>query len=335
METPAADVSSSVAGNGGPRSARCAHALVALVVVALAAALSWRQLHALRWHDIALAWRGIPPWRSGASMLLTAASFACLAQFEAWATRWAVPGRIPRRRAWRAGLLAHAVANTLGFHVLTAGAVRWRVYSVHGLSVADIARVVAVVGGCVACGVAAFALLALAAAPGAAADVRVRVALVAVAVAVGGMLVLGLRARRKGVSSVVAGHGLRVAALGLLEMGAASGALYVLLPPGCASPAWFALAFLGAMLAGLASHAPGGLGVFEATMLAALAPAPAAPVMAALLAYRAIYNLLPFLLALVVLGIAAWRRQAGLSSTVGSAGSGGVAGRTGAPARAR
>ena len=52
---------------------------------------------------------------------------------------------------------------------------------------------------------------------------------------------------------------------------------------------------------GIASHAPGGLGVFEATVLTFSSGQNRAEVMAALLLYRVVYNLCPFALAMVAL----------------------------------
>jgi uncharacterized membrane protein YbhN (UPF0104 family) len=301
------------ASTGAPARARgVAQAALAMVVLSVAAWLLWRQLQAVHPRDLAQALRGIAAWRLGASLLLAAASFACLAQVEAWATAWVTPGRIPRAQALRTGFLAHALANTLGFHLLTAGAVRWRAYAPRGLSLADVARVVAVVGACVAAGVVAFAGVVLVALQGAG-DARGRIAAAALVALALAWWVLRRRAARRApgdeARATVLAHGPRVALLGLVEMLAATGAAFVLLPPGLVAPGWFALAFLGAMLAGLASHSPGGLGVFEAAMLAALAPAPPTPVLAGLLAYRAIYNLLPFALSLLALGVAAWRRR--------------------------
>ncbi|HWO13405.1 MAG TPA: bifunctional lysylphosphatidylglycerol flippase/synthetase MprF, partial [Polyangiaceae bacterium] len=77
---------------------------------------------------------------------------------------------------------------------------------------------------------------------------------------------------------------------------------FVLLPPGSVPYPAFALTFFLAQVAGLLSHVPGGLGVFEAVMLTALGPrVGVAPLLAALGAFRAIYYLLPLLVAVVLL----------------------------------
>ena len=56
---------------------------------------------------------------------------------------------------------------------------------------------------------------------------------------------------------------------------------------------------------GVVSHVPGGVGVFEASVTALLSGAGRADLLAALLLYRAIYNLLPFCLSLAMLAMLA------------------------------
>jgi uncharacterized membrane protein YbhN (UPF0104 family) len=92
--------------------------------------------------------------------------------------------------------------------------------------------------------------------------------------------------------------------LGAVESSTAVGALYVLLP-GDLAPSFdvFAIGCIAAVILGVASHAPGGLGVFEASMTAILAGRGRPDLLAALLLYRLLYNLLPFGLAVVTLGV--------------------------------
>ena len=79
--------------------------------------------------------------------------------------------------------------------------------------------------------------------------------------------------------------------------------LYVLLPAGhgLSFETFVAIYVLAAML-GIASHAPGGLGVFEATVLLALSGLPRESVLGALLLFRVCYYLIPFVVALAALG---------------------------------
>jgi len=88
-----------------------------------------------------------------------------------------------------------------------------------------------------------------------------------------------------------------------LDWALAGAALYVLLPP---VPGLSFLTFLGiyliAQFSGLLSHVPGGLGVVESIMVVLLKPYldPSAT-LAALIAYRGVYYLLPFVLGVVLL----------------------------------
>ena len=292
--------------------------IASLLVIALAAWLLWRQLHGLSVAQLQAAMLALPPAALAASVAATALSFACLAAYERMATQWLAPGKVPRAMAWRTGLVAHALANTLGFHPVTAVALRLRSYRAHGIDAATLAKIVAAIGGCVAAGV--LALLAVAGAWSLWLHGGRALVLLILLAGIGAMAVLKLRLRQLALRSPVFAHAAAVLALGLLEMTAATAALAVLLPAGALpdGPA-FVLLFVTATLLGIVSHAPGGLGVFEATMLAAAAPSSRAQVLAALLAYRALYNLLPCALALGALALgaaAAWFGRV-FSSTAG------------------
>jgi uncharacterized membrane protein YbhN (UPF0104 family) len=85
----------------------------------------------------------------------------------------------------------------------------------------------------------------------------------------------------------------------------AGSVFYILLPPSEAiSYFYFLGVFLIAQTAGLISHVPGGLGVFESLIVLLLSPYLAVTdILGALLAYRLIYYLLPLALATLGLGI--------------------------------
>jgi uncharacterized membrane protein YbhN (UPF0104 family) len=98
--------------------------------------------------------------------------------------------------------------------------------------------------------------------------------------------------------------------VGLLDLTAAAAAMYVLLPAGldiglCRLTA----VFVAATLLGFASHAPVGLGVFDATLLLGLGSEQREPLLAALLMFRFLYHLVPLFIALGLFGsFEAWRR---------------------------
>jgi uncharacterized membrane protein YbhN (UPF0104 family) len=102
--------------------------------------------------------------------------------------------------------------------------------------------------------------------------------------------------------------------VGVLDLVGISGVLWLLLPP---LPGFcyvqFLQAFMLAMVAGSASQAPGGLGVFDSAFLLLLpAGSPVPQALAALLAFRVIYYGLPLLPAgAVFLLRQAWRLKRG------------------------
>jgi uncharacterized membrane protein YbhN (UPF0104 family) len=290
-----------------PRWARWS---ASVLVLALAAWLLWRQLRGLDPAQVWTAMLSLPPLALAASLAATALSFACLGAFERLATEWIAPGRIPRALAWRTGLVAHAVANTIGFHPITAVALRLEPYRAQGIEAGTLARIVATIGACVATG-----LFAILAAAGAWWLWRVGDAgLLVLLVAASALLLLVAKRSR---ASLRLARPAYACLLGLVEMVAALFAFTVLVPPGMLPEGpELVLLLVSAIVLGVVSHAPGGLGVFEATILAAAAPGSRAPVLAALLAYRVLYGLLPFALALVALAGGAMRGR--LSSTAGT-----------------
>jgi len=81
----------------------------------------------------------------------------------------------------------------------------------------------------------------------------------------------------------------------------------------------FAAIYVFGCVLGIASHAPGGIGVFEATMLK-FVPAPSQEaLLASLLLFRVIYYLAPFILALALLGategLRHWRNMRDMSGS--------------------
>ena len=97
--------------------------------------------------------------------------------------------------------------------------------------------------------------------------------------------------------------------VGLLDLTAAAISMYVLLPAGVDISFFRLIAvFIAATLLGFASHAPAGLGVFDATILIGLGDENREQLLAALLMFRFLYHLVPLTIALVLFGgVEAWR----------------------------
>jgi uncharacterized membrane protein YbhN (UPF0104 family) len=307
------------------------------VFTMLAAAFTLHRYASLwNWHELAIGVRGERAATVAAAAAFTLASFAALGTYDILGCALVIPGRVRARTALLAGATGNAISNTLGFHALIGTAVRLRVYGRQGVPLGDAVRVTSV--SWLGIGLGYVALISLAGivgsrfgAIGAMPALSTSIAL-AVALALFVLwLADGGRTLQLGAARVElppARTALVLVLLGAIENGAAIAALYVLLPAASA-PAFlpFALSYLSAVALGVASQVPGGLGVFEATLIAIWAGRVGAGLPIALVAYRLVYNLLPF--ALSVLSLAAWEiagarqgRTMALSSRAGSDGSG-------------
>jgi uncharacterized membrane protein YbhN (UPF0104 family) len=277
----------------------------ALVVVALD--FVFRDLNRA---DLEAAFLRQPLGRVIACLALTAASFACLALYDLVGVHVAAPGRVGARLALLSGAASAAIANTLGFHAVSGSAVRAHLYLPAGLTGGEVARVVSMSWLSLVAGnmtmLAGAELLQAATGDDSAWHATLGVALE-------GLLLAWLWWLSRGPREIALGRfrlpmppaslALMLMVLGAVESATALGALYVLLPGDLAPPFdVFAVGCIAAVVLGVVSHAPGGLGVFEASMTAILAGRGRADLLAALLLYRLLYNLLPFALALLALG---------------------------------
>lgn len=212
-----------------------------------------------------------------------------------------------------ASFIATAVGHNLGMAMLTAGAVRMRLYTAWGLAAADVALMAAIVGITFGIGVTCAIGLALLIEPVAAAGwLHVDAALgrglgVLLLLVVAAYLAFAWRRHqqlRLGpwlLQMPSLGMAWQQIALALIDLSCAALALWALLPADLAPP--FAL-FLGVyvvgIVAGIVSHVPGGLGVFEGVLLLALPQVPRDALLAAIVGYRIVYYLLPLALAAVL-----------------------------------
>jgi len=90
--------------------------------------------------------------------------------------------------------------------------------------------------------------------------------------------------------------------IGAGDVCAGAGVLYVLLPGGHGIAfETFLAVYVFAVMLGVASHSPGGLGVFEATILEGVGGSESS-VLASLLLFRGIYYAVPFIAAMAMLG---------------------------------
>jgi phosphatidylglycerol lysyltransferase len=293
--------------------------LGAIFGIALFTAALWVLHHELRaysYKEVMGSLRGIPRWRLLLGVLCTAASYGLLTGYDALACRY-LSQALRYRQIALASFVGYAFSHNVGASFLGGGAIRYRLYSSWGLSASEIATIVAFNGITFWLGFLLLTGLALALEPAAALSARalplgaesaIGVACIAVVVAYVGWSAFRRTPIRWGSFELrIPPLELTVVQLALstFDWALAASVLYVLLP---ASPtlgfAQFLAAFLLAQIAGLASHLPGGLGVFETVILMSLSShLPGSAVLGSLVAYRVIYYLMPLIAAGTLLGM--------------------------------
>lgn len=290
-------------------------AILALALHALAGEFS---AHGYR--EIRNAFSALGPGQIALTLILGLSSYVCLIGFDAIGLRRSEV-RIPTERVAVTAFLAHAVGQTLGFAALTGGAVRLRGYGSAGLGLAEIGQVVLmstlgfVFGAWVLLGLA-FVLEPSSAALALPISAQV-VRLIGIAALLAFVLMLPL-AGSGGRTMQWRTHSLwlpdwrtacLVTALSVVELALAAAAFYVLLPDDTNTGyVGFIGLYLVAVVAGLISSVPAGLGVFEWSLLKLLPDVAPAAVLAAAMIYRVTYYVVPLLLSTLMVVAAGLRR---------------------------
>jgi glycosyltransferase 2 family protein len=287
------------------------HPVIAVAAFGLAAFLVHRAMREYTWSEVLASLGQISLGHLALGAVFTAGSFLCLTGAEALAVRYA--GRnLAYRKIALASFTSLAIGHTLGFAVFSSGAIRYRFYAGWGLSAGDVARIIVFCGVTIALGLATVGGLAAVIRPdlvgetfgiAPAAIVTLGVVLlsaVAIYLALAAFVHRPIRIRnfelpvprlRLAVGQIaVASTDLLLVSAVLHQMLAATSDI--------AFPA-VAAAYITANTAGILSHVPGGLGVIEAVLLSLV---PGANVVGALVAFRAVYFLIPFFIGSLVLG---------------------------------
>ncbi|MEO6091516.1 MAG: bifunctional lysylphosphatidylglycerol flippase/synthetase MprF [Novosphingobium sp.] len=294
------------------------HRGLAVGAVLILAALGFEALRAIlaevRLKDVRVALHGTSPGRIGGALALTAVSYLALTLYDYLALR-TIGSKLPWRTAAIASFTSYTIGHNLGLSALTGGSARYRVYSSAGLELADIARI-SLLASCTFWGgvltVSGFALAS------GTQPVQIGAAMLVpseqhlLGIAILALVVALFFARSRGMDRLgIGGLSMPIPPLGMMaaqigvaaiDLTAASAALFVLVPG--ATPYAFGLFFIAyglAIVAALVTHVPGGIGVFEAVILA-IVPGDRGAVFAALLLYRMIYYLLPLACAAGLVG---------------------------------
>lgn len=282
--------------------------------------------------SLTTAFSNVSWYAIGLAILAAITSYCMIFGYEWSANRYA-DAKLPLPTLALGGLSAAAIGNALGFSMLTGGSVRYRVYSKKNTPAMAIIQMT--VFASLSLGLALPPIAALMAFT----DIHYSakalylnetlLVIIASAVIVGYIIFLFIISRfispdHPSIDSRHLSLGLitirvpsmRITMLQfvitLLDMLAASTVLYCLLPGSADIPfGTFLTVYLLALAAGVLSHVPGGLGVFEVVLLAAFKSQLDQPgLLAALFLYRLIYVVMPLIVACLVLLVAEARQFA-------------------------
>jgi uncharacterized membrane protein YbhN (UPF0104 family) len=290
--------------------------ILSIIIIAVAAVVLYRKLHNINVAKVLEAMSSVEYTDVAISALFVALAYFTLTFYDLFALRTIGRKDVPYRVAALAAFTSYSIGHNVGASVFTGGAVRYRIYSAWGLDAIEVAKICFIAGLTFWLGNLTVLGFGFAYHPDAASAIDQLPAWL--------NRVLGLAALA-GLASYIAWvwrtprvigrqnwqvqlpNGpltLVQVLIGIVDLGCCAVAMYVLVPN---QPHLefidVAVIFITATLLGFASHSPGGLGVFDAAMLIALWQYDAEQLLAGLLIFRLLYYILPFTLALVVLGI--------------------------------
>jgi uncharacterized membrane protein YbhN (UPF0104 family) len=255
------------------------------------------------------------------ALMLVTTSYGSLTLYDLLALRTMGRTDVPYRIAALASFTSYPIAHGIGAVALIAPVIRYRIYSYHRLGVFDVANISFLTGLTFWLGNLTALGLSLLVAPDAISLIDFLPAPVNRWLAVA--LLLGVFAfvlwtwrqprrigtRRWPVRLPSGPVVLLQIVIGIVDLGAAALAMYVLIPAGLDIGIFRVIAvFIAATLLGFASHTPAGIGVFDAAILIGLGGEGRESLIAALLIFRVLYHFLPFVIALGLFGgLEGWR----------------------------
>jgi len=277
-------------------------------------------VHTLRGVDtgvILTALTEIPHGHIALAALCVVCAFCTLTFYDFFALRTIGKKHVPYRIAALSSFTSYSIGHNIGATVFTGGAIRFRIYSDYGLNAIDVAKICFLSGLTFWLGNLVVLGVGMAYHPAAASAMDLLPAELNRLIALGCLsgivmyfvwLVTGKGRRQLGqngwkVMLPSARLTLVQVMIGVVDLGFCALAMYLLVPmhPHIDFLS-LAVVFILATLLGFASHAPGSIGVFDAAMLVALPQYGREQLLATLLVFRLLYFVIPFGIAISIMG---------------------------------
>jgi uncharacterized membrane protein YbhN (UPF0104 family) len=292
------------------RIAHFAGILVGIGVSAAAVWVLWKQIQVLKFDAVVAQFHELSLTSILLAVACTVGAYLTLSIYDSTAFKY-VKRQMRFTRILLVSFISYAFSHNLGFGAVTGNSVRYRFFIQWKVPLVDIARVIVFGGTAYILGIVTIAgLLILRNAEGLALATQLPVSsayLIGVGAALVGSVYLVWSLLKwptinlKGVTLPPPGLGIVMTQFGAaaVEWGFAAGALFFLLPVHGGLDYWhFIGIFVIAYVSGMISQVPGGLGVFEAVLLLLLPDTISREtIVAAVITYRAVYFLLPLLVA--------------------------------------
>src|SRR5450755_4467456 len=288
-----------------------------LLIITLAITTLVRTLKGVNTGVILTALTDIPLTHIVLAAFCVVGAFCTLTFYDFFALRTIGKKHVPYRIAALSSFTSYSIGHNIGATVFTGGAIRFRIYADYGLTAIDVAKICFLSGLTFWLGNLFVLGFGMAWHPAAASAMDLLPAAVNRLIALGCLagiaayftwLVMGKNRRELGQNGwkVVlpsARLTLLQILIGVVDLGFCACAMYLLMPT--QSDIDFislAVVFILATLLGFASHAPGSIGVFDAAMLVALPEFGREHLLATLVVFRILYFLIPFGLAISIMG---------------------------------
>jgi glycosyltransferase 2 family protein len=288
-----------------------------LLIIAFAVTTLVRTLKGVDTGVILVALTEKTPGHIALAALCVVGAFCTLTFYDFFALRTIGKAHVPYRIAALSSFTSYTIGHNIGATVFTGGAIRFRIYSDYGLNAIDVAKICFISGLTFWLGNLFVLGLGMTLHPWAASAMDLLPPAINRLIAFGCLagiaiyfiwLVMGKNRRELGQNGwkVVlpsARLTLLQVLIGVVDLGFCALAMYLLMP---ADPdisfISLAVVFILATLLGFASHAPGSIGVFDAAMLVALPEFGREQLLATLVVYRILYFLIPFGIAISIMG---------------------------------
>ncbi len=287
-----------------------------LVVIAAAFIVLYRILHDIELREVVAAFKSNEPYELVLAGVFVVIAYFTLTFYDYFALRTIGRGEVPYRTAALASFTSYSIGHNVGFSVVSGGTVRYRVYSASGLSGIEVAKICFIAGLTFWLGnLAVLGLGATFDSMAASAIDRLPISYnrgigIAILVALVGYIIWVSAAPRHigrdNWTVMLPGGKLTFLQIliGIVDLACATAAMYVLMPdrPNIDFLSLMVI-FVSATLLGFASNSPGGLGVFDAAMLLAMPQFAREDLVGALLLFRLYYYVVPFALAVAIIGV--------------------------------